>query len=684
HWHQVDDRAEQLLTENTYNELSQLINKKVGNNLQSMDYAYNIRGWMTEINKNDMSIPGLNGKLFSYRIKYNQKDGTTNPDTSLFVGKNVKPMYNGNIAEVDWRSVESLGANPPLEPKRYGYAYDALNRLTAGYYQNPNNPWSKEHTEVVDYDLNGNIIKLYRTSVMNGTTAEVIDELVYNYGPPTSPGNRLLDVKDNRHNKAGYEGGGNIIAYDANGNMTNMLDKQILGINYNYLNLPKSITRGANFNINHLYRADGVKLHKSILETYDGVNGTVNNTTDTDYLDGFQYIHTLTQGGGSPGGGGSPVEEADFAISPMRKAMEIEAYTMDGIINPLEPGIDPTIGGGGVIVVPAKDEDLVFFPTAEGYYDYKKDQYIYQYKDHLGNVRVSFGRNSAGALEIVDANDYYPFGMNHLKTGNAFYGQGSYKNYKYNGKELQETGMYDYEARFYMPDLGRWGVVDPLAEKYSSMSTFAYVANNPIIFVDPDGKDIIIYYMNSKGKMETYDYKYGAQYKGTNKYVHAFHRSANALIKSGAGNILKSLESKSEKVWIRGDNLKKGESPDFDPVTMTIRWSPTTGVNTDGNADLTPTEVLNHEMDHGLEYITDPEKFYKDLATPDKKYGNNEEKRVITGSEKATARKMKRIKKNETTRTNHDGSLIPTAGVTTTQPPATEIQEVIIKVKKKK
>ncbi|MFP7657874.1 hypothetical protein [Chryseobacterium proteolyticum] len=69
----------------------------------------------------------------------------------------------------------------------------------------------------------------------------------------------------------------------------------------------------------------------------------------------------------------------------------------------------------------AKNPELQFFPTAEGFYDYGKDQYIYQYKDHLGNVRISFVRNSTGALEITDANDYYPFGMNHLKTGFSFF-----------------------------------------------------------------------------------------------------------------------------------------------------------------------------------------------------------------------------------------------------------------------
>ncbi|WP_345987739.1 DUF6443 domain-containing protein [Chryseobacterium sp. Chry.R1] len=468
HYHQVDSNPEELLTDNTYNELSQLSNKKVGNNLQSIDYNYNIRGWLTDINKNQMSVADLGGKLFAYKIKYNQKEGITNPDPVLFSGKNVEAKYNGNIAEVDWRAVETIGANPSLTPKRYGYVYDKLNRLTAGYYQNPNNPNSKENTESLTYDLNGNITNLYRTSVLQGTIATKIDDLEYTYS-----GNRATTIKDNSGNKTGYEGTTGLpIGYDVNGNMINMADKQINGIVYNYLNLPNAISIGSSqayTDITTKYGSNGTKLRKQVVKTLVGITGTTSSTETTDYLDGFQYINITGSGNN---GGGTEMFAASLETS---KALEMEAYSAETL------NVVPGLG--------AKNPELQFFPTAEGFYDYGKDQYIYQYKDHLGNVRISFVRNSTGALEITDANDYYPFGMNHLKTGFSFFSPSAYKNYKYNGKELQETGMYDYGARMYMADIGRWGVEDELAEKSRRFSPYTYALDNPIMFVDPDGRE---------------------------------------------------------------------------------------------------------------------------------------------------------------------------------------------------
>ncbi|WP_126652104.1 RHS repeat-associated core domain-containing protein [Chryseobacterium aureum] len=127
-----------------------------------------------------------------------------------------------------------------------------------------------------------------------------------------------------------------------------------------------------------------------------------------------------------------------------------------------------------------------------GYYDFENLRYIYQYKDHLGNVRVSYVKNNEGFAEKKDTNEYYPFGMNNFSYfGSAYDAKGTPFNYKYNGKELQETGMYDYGARLYMADIGRWAVIDPLSEKYRRHSSYNYAVNNPIRFIDPDGRSIM-------------------------------------------------------------------------------------------------------------------------------------------------------------------------------------------------
>lgn len=70
-------------------------------------------------------------------------------------------------------------------------------------------------------------------------------------------------------------------------------------------------------------------------------------------------------------------------------------------------------GGSGPIITPYASPK--FFPTAEGFYDFENYKYIYQYKDHLGNVRLSYSYNSSeDKIDNEDTNNYYPFGLNFI------------------------------------------------------------------------------------------------------------------------------------------------------------------------------------------------------------------------------------------------------------------------------
>lgn len=104
--------------------------------------------------------------------------------------------------------------------------------------------------------------------------------------------------------------------------------------------------------------------------------------------------------------------------------------------------------------------------------------------------------------------------MNHLKSGNAFFGSGSYKNYKMQEQELQETGFYSFKWRNYMPDVGRFFNIDPLSEKYAYQSHYNFSENRVIDGRELEGLEWIgIKYYNIDG---TKNLEYTANYKALN------------------------------------------------------------------------------------------------------------------------------------------------------------------------
>lgn len=93
--------------------------------------------------------------------------------------------------------------------------------------------------------------------------------------------------------------------------------------------------------------------------------------------------------------------------------------------------------------------------------------------------------------------NYYPFGLQHKGYNNTISSNGNStaQKFGYNGKELnEELGLewHDFGARNYDAALGRWFNIDNLAEKFNPISPYVYTLNNPIIFADPDGNDVIL------------------------------------------------------------------------------------------------------------------------------------------------------------------------------------------------
>ncbi len=273
--------------------------------LETLDYSYNIRGWLKGINK-DYANNTSQGRWFGIELSYDFGFQTN--------------QLNGNIAGIKWRSAGD-GSQ-----RAYGFGYDAVNRLMYGDFNqlfgsnwqksDPNSALTIDFSTVMGngtdpmtaYDENGNI-KAMKQWGLKLNSSDLIDSLTYHYGFNGSAStNKLLNVVDAKsdtasklgdfHYSALYQNAiGGVksdtatdYAYDANGNLIRDLNKNIFGlayngIEYNYLNLPVYIP----------FKND---YRKVIVYTYDASGNKLSKSADnhtTDYINGIVYQDNVLQ-----------------------------------------------------------------------------------------------------------------------------------------------------------------------------------------------------------------------------------------------------------------------------------------------------------------------------------------------------------------------------------------------------
>ncbi|MFC2103750.1 DUF6443 domain-containing protein [Bacteroidota bacterium] len=238
-----------LMAELCYNELGQLISKKLHATniqetefLQEIDYSYNIRGWIKSIN-NPYSLDTKH--MFGMKLFFNSISSNL---------KSVSKNYNGNITGILWNVQGEF-----KKTRGYSFEYDNINRLLAANYSensdwgNTNNLYSTSYS----YDKNGNITSLTRRD----GSGNLMDDLTYSY---LTNSNQLKAVGDNG-TTYGFNDGNPGFAdteyqYDDNGSMWSDLNKNHT-ITYNNLNLPAIITDENTSKQFHIrYDAAGRKL----------------------------------------------------------------------------------------------------------------------------------------------------------------------------------------------------------------------------------------------------------------------------------------------------------------------------------------------------------------------------------------------------------------------------------------
>ncbi|GAA4906123.1 hypothetical protein GCM10023313_06020 [Mucilaginibacter defluvii] len=277
--------------------------------LETLEYSYNIHGWLTGINR-EYALSNVDhdqrNKYFGLALDYDNKSGEF-----------LNSRRNGQINAAVWKT---QGDNVT---RRFDYGYDNIGRFASASYlqkDQPSGQWSNLTADFsvkgISYDENGNILTYQRKSQLPGQLGgTIIDDLEYHYkyrnGIMTNQLDNVIDHAIGDFKMGDFYGGSynqqNAYEYDDNGNLIKDEYKHLSNtgsIEWNYLDKPWRIKKDGVSITEFVYDASGGKLQKIVTQLPTIANNNQTTVTTTTYLGDFIYEYTTT----------SPADELKFIL----------------------------------------------------------------------------------------------------------------------------------------------------------------------------------------------------------------------------------------------------------------------------------------------------------------------------------------------------------------------------------